>query len=78
MGIETKTVGALIDELITADIRCWMAQDDIMDTSLPEAERLKAAETAQKSNARRSSLIRAIDARLGDGAISGFVKSYDS
>jgi len=77
MGIERKTVGELIDQLISADIRCWFAQDNIMDNSLSDEERLKAAEIAQKSNARRTQLIRAIDGLLGDGDITGFVKSYD-
>lgn len=77
MGMERKTVGELIDQLITVDIRCWMAQDDIMDESLSKEKRLEAAIMAQKSNARRTQLIRAIDELLGDGGITGFVKSYD-
>lgn len=77
MGIERKTVGELIDQLITVDIRTWNAQDDLMDESLTDEERLQAAILAQKSNARRTRLIRAIDELVGDGDITGFVKSYD-
>jgi hypothetical protein len=54
-----------------------MAQDRIMDESLTEAERLEAAITAQQSNARRTALIRNIDAALGDQAITTAVKSYE-
>ncbi len=77
MGIERKTIGELIDQLITVDIRTWNAQDDLMDESLTDEERLQAAILAQKSNARRTRLIRAIDELVGDGDITGFVKSYD-
>ena len=78
MDITSKTTGELIDQLITNNIRCWHAQDRIMDESLPSEERLEAAIIAQKTNARRTALIRAIDERLGEGALSGFVKSYDN
>jgi len=74
--ISQKTVACLIDELITADIRCWMAQDKVMNESLSEQERFKAALTAQDSNRRRSDLMRAIDERLGEGKFAGMKKSY--
>jgi hypothetical protein len=54
-----------------------MAQDRIMDESLNDQERLQAAILAQKSNARRTQLIKAIDKLVGDGDITGFTKSYD-
>jgi len=76
MGAERKSIGELIDALITADIRCWMAQDDIMDAKLSDSKRLDAAITAQKSNARRTGLMRAIDELLGDAELAGFTKSY--
>lgn len=78
MDVTTKTTGELIDQLITNNIRCWHAQDDIMDESLSDKERLDAAILAQKTNARRTSLIRALDERLSEGTLSGFVKSYDN
>jgi hypothetical protein len=76
MNIATKSLAVLIDELITADIRCWMAQDRLMDESLTEKERLASAITAQQSNRRRSDLMRAIDERLGEGASAGMEKTY--
>lgn len=72
-----KTIGELIDALITTNIRCWMAQDSILDEDLPKSERLGAAILAQETNARRTQLIRAIDELLGDGDATKFVKSYD-
>lgn len=65
------TLSELIDRLITASIRCWMAQDKIMDESLSQEERLKAAETAQKANAERSLLMQEID------GTAKYNKSYD-
>ncbi len=78
MDISVKTIGELIDALVTVDIRCWMAQDEIMDESLSPEKRLQAAIVAQKSNARRTQLMKAIDERLGEGETAGFTKSYDN
>jgi len=61
MGIETKTLGMLIDELITTSMKCWHAQDNLMNKDLSQAERLAAAEHAQTLNKRRNELIAAID-----------------
>lgn len=76
MGIENKTVGFLIDELITTDIKCFMAQDALMDLTLSEEERLQAAIRTQETNSRRNELIRAIDNILGQGAYSVTSKTY--
>jgi len=61
MGIENKTIGELIDALITTNLRCWMAQEDIMNEKLSQEERLSAAIKAQDQNAKRSQLIGAIN-----------------
>lgn len=76
MGIETKTLGFLIDELITTDIKCFMAQDALMNTELTEQERLLAAIKTQETNARRNQLIKAIDTLMGQGANSVTDKTY--
>lgn len=60
-----KTLGELIDSLITTDMRCWFAQEDIMNESLSEHERLQAAIRAQEQNAKRSQLIAAINEIIG-------------
>ncbi len=76
MGIENKTLGFLIDELITTDLKCWFSQENLMDTSLSEEERLTAAIRTQETNSRRNQLIRAIDNLMGQGANSVTTKTY--
>lgn len=61
MGIEVKTIGELIDSLVTTNLRCWFAQEDIMNPELSESQRLEAAIRAQEQNAKRSELIGAIN-----------------
>lgn len=65
MSIETKSIGVLVDELITTNIKCFLAQEAIRDDA-GDAAVAKAARDAQTLNARRNALIRAIDARLGE------------
>ena len=75
--IRIKSIGFLIDQLGTNNMRCFAAQDRIMDTSLSEEERLQAAIWAQELNATRSALIKAIDDYFGQGDISmGGNKTY--
>ena len=76
MNIDKKTIGNLLDELTVTNLRCWFAQDDIMNQSLPEKERLAAAVRAQEANKKRNALIRAIDERLGDGDFTVAEKKY--
>jgi hypothetical protein len=76
LDIGTKTVGALIDELITTDMKCWYAQENLMNEKLGQEERLDAANKAQKMNARRNQLIRKIDEALGNGDITQLEKTY--
>ena len=76
MSLETKTIGQIIDQFVTVQIRCWMAQERIMDQALTESERLDAAITAQKQNAIRTELIRIIDKKLGDESTTNTSKTY--
>lgn len=76
MGIETKTLGFLIDELITTDLKCWFAQEDLMNPALSDEEKLKAAIKTQETNSRRNQLIRAIDELTGHGNFSVTTKTY--
>ncbi len=77
MDISTKSLGFLIDQLITTNIRCWNFQEKIMDESLSEHERLMAAIRAQQQNAIRAQLTRAIDERSGEGDFTmGVDKTY--
>ena len=77
MGIETKTVGVLIDELCTVSQKCFRAQDNIM-ASPDDTKTAKAAREAQMLNARRCELIRAIDKMLGQQDASITKKTYSN
>lgn len=76
MGIETKSLAFMIDQLGTTLLRCWFAQERIMDTNLTDAERLAAAITAQEQNAIRSKLMKAIDDMTGQENSMGGNKTY--
>jgi len=65
----------MIDELSIVNIRCWYAQEKLMNETLSPEERLDAAILAQQVNARRSALVSAIDEALGEGK-SNFGKTY--
>jgi hypothetical protein len=71
-----KSIGFLIDELITTDLKCWFSQEDIMNENLSTEDRLKAAIRAQEMNDRRNQIIRAIDEISGQGNLSPTSKSY--
>uniref|UniRef100_A0A6M3IWG2 Uncharacterized protein n=1 Tax=viral metagenome TaxID=1070528 RepID=A0A6M3IWG2_9ZZZZ len=75
MDVSKKSIGVLIDELITTNIKCWMAQEKLMGAD-SDIDAGKAAKDAQALNARRNSLIRAIDEMLGQGDITLTEKSY--
>jgi hypothetical protein len=75
MEIDRKSIGVLIDELITTSLKCWFAQEVVM-SSKDEKELATAAKKAQLMNARRNALIRAIDERLGESDISPTDKTY--
>jgi hypothetical protein len=75
LDIEKKSIGFMIDELITTSMKCWYAQEGIMAHGSDE-EIAKAAIKAQQLNARRNALIRAIDCRLGEFDITLTDKTY--
>lgn len=77
MDISRKSLGQLIDELTVINMRCWFAQNDIMNETLPPNKRFEAAESAQLFNKKRNALIRAIDDRLGESDISVAEKKYE-
>jgi hypothetical protein len=74
--VTKKTFGQLVDELITTSMRTWFAQEDIMDESLSTEKRLGAAVRAQTQNAKRTELIRAIDAYCSNEEFSNVSKTY--
>jgi len=74
--IRQKTIMQLFDEYWTTMMRCWTAQEKIMDKSLPESERLKWAIRAQEQNAKRTELIRVLDELFGYGDTTNTTKTY--
>lgn len=76
MGIETKTVGMLTDELFTVNMKLWHEQEKIMNAPESSPEALGAAKKAQQLNATRNKLIRSIDMLLGFGENTVTEKTY--
>jgi hypothetical protein len=75
VDISRKSIGMMIDELSIINIRCWMAQEKLMNKSLSGDERLKAAIEAQKANAIRSALVNELD-KYFNGSESNLGKTY--
>jgi len=77
MGIETKSLAFMIDQLVSTDLRCWMFQEKIMDETLSEHDRLQAAIGAQVQNSIRSKLMKAIDEATNNAEFTmGVDKTY--
>lgn len=76
MDVTKKSIGILIDELVTVSQKCWHAQDKMLDDSLSAEDRAAAGRLAQETNHRRNLLIRAIDMELGQGELSPSSKTY--
>lgn len=68
-----ETLGSLIDKLTVCNVRIWHLIDKHRDLSLPDSERLAAADAADRVNGQRSRLIDEIDA-LFEAAVKGEVK----
>lgn len=75
MDVSVKSVGVLIDELITTNIKCFNAQEIVMQGG-PDQKVAAAATQAQQLNARRCALIRAIDAKLDPTTATPTEKTY--
>jgi hypothetical protein len=71
-----ETLGSLMDKLSIANIRLWHLEDTRRDTSLPDRERLSAADKVAVVNRQRNDLIDEIDCFLSD-AINGRAKLTD-
>lgn len=68
-----ETLGSLIDKLTIANVRLWHLEDRRRDKSLPDGERLRAADAVAVVNAQRNALVDEIDQFLAD-AVSGRTK----
>lgn len=71
-----KTPAVLVDELATTVIKCFMAQENIMNAPEDSKEALTAAKQAQNLNAQRNKLIRSIDTLLDFEEDTPSEKSY--
>lgn len=69
LPVEIKTIGQLIDELITESAKTWHLIDKVVDGTATFEE----AQQVQVHNAKRNALVRAIDRRLGEPDIGGKV-----
>ena len=76
-GIEEKTPAMIVDELATTLIKCFMAQEDLMNPNLNKEEQLEASHKAQTLNARRNRLITTLDKLLGFKDNTPTKKTYD-
>lgn len=65
----------MIDELITTSMKCWYAQETVMQGGSDDKV-ADAAKKAQQLNKRRNALIRAIDERCGEKDITLTDKTY--
>lgn len=74
MGIETKTLGVLIDELMTTNMKIFKNLD-LLD-AMPQAEAGDLFKVTQTLNRRRSELIQAIDRKFGEGDATVTDKTY--
>jgi len=64
-SVSQKSPAVLMDELVTTLLKLWYAQEDITKSPENSQQALSAAKKAQSLNARRTALIKAIDACLG-------------
>jgi hypothetical protein len=68
-----ETLGSLIDKLTVCNIRIWHLIDKHRDKSLPNEDRLAAADAADRVNVQRSRLVDEIDS-LFEAAVTGRIK----
>jgi len=78
MGIEVKTPSMLVDELITANIKCFMAIDRLHQYAEQGDEIASGRESilVHKLNNRRNELMAALDRVLGHGNGTVMEKTY--
>lgn len=66
-----ETIGSLVDKLAIENIRLWHLEDRRRDRSLPDSERLKAADTVAVVNSKRNALIDEIDQLIHSAIVGG-------
>jgi hypothetical protein len=76
--VTDRTPGELVDSLITADIKCFLAQEDMLKENLSDEERVIAGEKSQRYNAKRNSLISSINKVLDYSDDRIIEKTYEN
>ena len=76
MDIKQKTLGIIIDELVTVLIKEFMIQEQVNNPNISDEELGKAFRKVQTLNARRNKLINAIDEYVNQAEFSTTEKSY--
>lgn len=70
------TIGNLIDGLIIANIRIWMAEDIKRDPEATDKQLADATRITNVTNQQRTDLIQAIDEGLNEMAVGALQKLY--
>lgn len=76
MDVKSKSLGILIDELITTSQKLWHLQDVVEDKKNEDKVVAEAFRKIQHLNVRRNLLINAIDEKLDSGTFSTTEKTY--
>lgn len=80
-----RTIGQLIDELITQQLKCWHAIDrmtafggDVSKMSREDLEELaQASQEAHRTNAKRSQLVTAVDKLVAKAITEGKAEVFE-
>jgi len=76
MGAETKSLGILIDDLITTSMKLWHLQEIYNRDVITDEELGQAFRKIQKLNVRRNAIMNAIDEISQLGLFSTTEKTY--
>ena len=70
------TIGNLVDQLVVANVRIWMAEDLKRDSQATDEQIANATRITNVANQQRTDLIQAIDEGLNEIARGEFQKLY--
>jgi hypothetical protein len=76
MGIETKSFGMMLDELLTVSQKLFHLQEIVMDENATDKEVADNFRKIQTLNVRRNLLINAIDKIIDENSFSTTLKTY--
>jgi hypothetical protein len=76
MDVTKKSIGIMIDDLITTSMKMWHLQDDVEFNNPTDAEVAAAFKKIQGLNVRRNKLINAIDEIINPDVATTTDKNY--